>query len=146
MRHVSPRAWRYITSPGSSLGVHEASFRVEKVSRYAHSALGAIPASEAFTGASVYSVGYVFVSGGFWNDRRRWIAIRDDKSVEYKDGDVVTVRLDLDESTIAIRKNGADVAPPYKIARADAYHFALTTWEKCDGVTIVEDTTANYHL
>lgn len=42
----------------------------------------------------------------------------------YGEGDVVTVRLDLDSNTVAFRKNGEDVGSPQSIEH-DAYYFAF---------------------
>lgn len=62
---------------------------------------------------------------------------------EYGTGDLITVRVDLDEHTLSFRMNGTDVGSPQKIAHAadgDVYHFAFDASYVGTAVTIVEET------
>lgn len=52
-------------------------------------------------------------------------------------GDVITVRLDLDASAVALRKNGADVG---SLAPDSTYHFAFEADKEGQAVTIVDET------
>lgn len=57
--------------------------------------------------------------------------------VKYAGGDEITVRLDLDASTVAIRMSGVDVGSPQELAGEGAYCFAIKSIAG-SGATIVD--------
>lgn len=58
----------------------------------------------------------------------------------YGAGDVITVLLNIDASTVTFRKNGASVGPPQAIAPLPIYYyFAFRAGYVGDAATIVDD-------
>lgn len=71
------------------------------------------------------------------SDDGRWWHVTQHEG--YGAGDVVTICLNFDASTVTFSKNGKEVVSPHKIPRSDAYHFAFIALFKGDGVTILKD-------
>lgn len=120
------------------IGIHAASFRIDKTDFGRGTALGVAPASKVSATNDVWAVGsYMYsTSGSYWEKGR----CRGSKIGAYGAvGDVVTVRLNLDALTVAFRLNGADVGSPQSISPDEAgYHFAFEAWSEGNAVTIGE--------
>lgn len=119
------------------VGCHEATFHVDLYGDSAF-ALGAVPAAKASHIDWARKVGYVYHSSGNYYEKKG--APPTAKFPSYRTGDTIAVRLDLDASTIAFRKNGKDVSTDMKIAHGEAYYFAFDSIKGDDAVTIVEMT------
>lgn len=79
---------------------------------------------------------FVYYPSGNFYAKTSW---RTATFAEYGTGDTITVRLDLDGSTVAFRKNDVDVGTPQEITHIeDAYYFAFSWSREGNGVTIVE--------
>lgn len=97
--------------------------------------LGAVPAANVSSTQIAVHDGYVNSTSGIFWARGRCIAAG---GVRYDTGDVITVRLDLNENTVAIRKNGSCTVSPQRIApTVGGYYFAFNAYREGSAVTIV---------
>lgn len=119
------------------LGIHEVTFRIGQ-SQWVGITLGVVPAKTAVqSDNSAYTFGHMYIYFGRLCSQGREAAT----CPGYGEGDLITVRLDLDAGSVTFRKNGNGVGPPQDIASADAYNFAFDGYLEGINVTIVDDDT-----
>lgn len=118
----------------SLLGKHECTFRLNG---YCYDIfLGVIPASAASSKGPGTLIGYEFRSNGdYYATRCDGATARFGKG--YGSGDAVTICLDLDSDTVAVRVNGEAAGDPQKIPHC-AYYFEFDTYSKGAAATIEE--------
>lgn len=128
------------TARSGDLGIHEATFRVETNIKVA---LGVVSAAKASDAGDAVFAGFMYDSSGCYY-RQGCLVLR---FPAYGTGDRITVRLDLDASTVAFRKNGvdcerfgADVRSVQNITPGEAFQFAFDAIQNPSAVTIVEET------
>lgn len=113
------------------LGIHEATFRMDKS---VDMGVGVIPVSKASNtddGAEV--LGYMLDNDGWFYAKSSMCS---QIVASYTKGDAITVRLDLDANTVAFLKDGELVISPQTIER-DAYFFAFDASAEGDAVTLL---------
>lgn len=84
-------------------------------------------------------VGYaLYQTGRFFYPSERGVgtAAKSIGASGFRDGDTVTVKVDLDANTISFQKNGADNGAPQDI-RHGSYFFACVPNQTCGAMTIV---------
>lgn len=101
-----------------------------------------MPASKASDTNGLNESAYVWAAGGRYVAPRRKTA----EFCTFDTGDVITITLDLDASTVAFSKNSTLIVQPQDIARGDAtqeahsaYVFVFAGARKGDAVTIIEE-------
>lgn len=124
----------FVSSLSCAVGVHEATFRVDKCRWIA---LGVISAAKTSVSGCGWNLGYMWSSDGYYCVRGH----QESMSIKYGEGDAITVCLDLDANTIAFHKNGEvvnDFPVPLKIAPGEEYNFAFDGYTDGNAVTIVD--------
>lgn len=93
--------------------------------------------TKASSTESATSVGYMYKANGCYaaQGMSRAFLGREGK---YRTGDLITVLLDLDASTVAFRKSGKDVVSGTIAHEVGGYYFAFDTDSQEHAVTIVE--------
>lgn len=112
-------------------------FCLDKCDKAVEIGFGLVTVAMALSTEAAASVGYVKAFDGAYfalHDSVRFKKV--DGGIGYKAGDIVTVRLDFDNSTVAFRKNCIGIGSPQKIAPANTLLCAFEVYYQDNAATI----------